>query len=103
MPDEDAMQYLVDDKLMDVEPTDNYSDPVHKYILWEEAIAAPELPRISGKFGRIFELAAMGKSAQEIADDMHLTRRQINNILRDNHGTLQGKIESAARQLELPL
>lgn len=47
--EEDAMEYL-EEQSIDIES-----------IAWEEATSEPELPRIQGKLGRIFELARQGE------------------------------------------
>ncbi len=104
LPDEDAM-HLVYKSFTNMEVTDYRNDPICQFILWEDMASEPKLPCIPGKLGRIFELAGMGKSAQEIADDRYvrLSKRRINQVLQNKDGKLLGKVEAARRQLESPL
>ena len=89
--DEDAMQCL-DYTSIDVE-----------LIVIGEAEEPPALPKLGGRIGLICKLADLGWSAQQIADQLGLTRRRVNQILRDKNGKLRGAIKVVQLQLELPL
>ena len=104
LPDEDALN-IAYDTCAHMEFTDYRNDHLCQFILLEDMAAESKLPRIAGKLGRIVELAGMGKSAQQIADDRYvrLSKRRINQVLQNKDGKLLGKVEAARRQLESPL